>query len=290
MARIRTIKPEYFKNEKLAELPATARLLFIGLFCLADCEGRLEDRPKRIKAEIFPYETNADVDALLSKLQTAGFIERYEVGDQKLIQVVNFLKHQRITGKEALSKSEFPQMPENTNGNKRGNTGETTGEQLGRQEGKGKEWKGKDIPEGIVGTEVPPYDSIEKSKRAIYDFIKDCQPKSIEPYVDFWNFFAVEKKLPQVSKINSNRRKKFAIRIKDPTFNFIEIIRKAAISEFILTNNWFTFDWIIENDTNFLKVLEGKYDPKNSHQQQISNGKTIDDLREEKDRLIREMA
>lgn len=288
MARIRTIKPEFFKNEKLAELPATARLLFIGLFCLSDCEGRLEDRPKRIKAEIFPYETNADVDALLSKLHTAGFIERYEVGDQKLIQVVNFLKHQRITGKEALSKSEFPQMPENTEGNKRGNTGETTGEQPGRQEGKGKEGKGKDIPKGIVGTEVPTYASIEKNKRAVHDFIKEQQPKEIEPYVDFWNFFAHEKKLPQVSKINQNRRKKFSVRIKDPAFNFIEIIRKAATSEFILTNNWFTFDWILENETNFLKVLEGKYDSKTPPQLTITNGKTIDDLREEKDRLIRE--
>jgi len=75
--RSRNIKPGFFKNEELAELPPEARLLYIGLWCLADREGRLEDRPKRIKAEIFPYE-NRNVDALLSKLEEAGFIHRYK--------------------------------------------------------------------------------------------------------------------------------------------------------------------------------------------------------------------
>jgi hypothetical protein len=49
MARARNIKPAFFKNEQLVELGMSTRLLFIGLWCLADREGRLEDRPKRIK-------------------------------------------------------------------------------------------------------------------------------------------------------------------------------------------------------------------------------------------------
>ncbi len=61
MARIRTIKPQFFLNEELAELPAMVRLLFIGLWTQADREGRLLDRPKRLKAEIFPYD-NFDVE------------------------------------------------------------------------------------------------------------------------------------------------------------------------------------------------------------------------------------
>src|SRR5437764_1366213 len=75
MARIRTIKPSFFKNEELAELPVAARLLFIGLWCLADCEGRLEDRPKRIKVELFPYDS-MEVEQVLSGLQSAGFVSR----------------------------------------------------------------------------------------------------------------------------------------------------------------------------------------------------------------------
>lgn len=76
MARIRTVKPSFFLNEEIAALPMATRLLFIGLWTQADREGKLEDRPKRLKAEIFPYDS-VDVDKTLSCLQSAGFIERY---------------------------------------------------------------------------------------------------------------------------------------------------------------------------------------------------------------------
>ncbi|HGL4641597.1 TPA: hypothetical protein ACKFAW_004883, partial [Enterobacter hormaechei] len=64
-------------NEDLAELDPLARLLFIYLWMLADREGRLEDRPKRIKAEALPYD-NVDADLMLDDLAKAGFIHRYE--------------------------------------------------------------------------------------------------------------------------------------------------------------------------------------------------------------------
>lgn len=105
MARIRTIKPEFFKNEELAELPCTARLFFIGLWTQADREGKLLDRPKRLKAELFPYD-NINIEDLLSRLQSAGFIERYEVGEMKLIQISKFLKHQCPNVREL--KSDLP--------------------------------------------------------------------------------------------------------------------------------------------------------------------------------------
>ena len=112
MARIRTIKPEFFKNEQLAELPAMTRLLFIGLWTLSDRSGRLEDRPKRIKADIFPYD-NIDVEKALNDLQSKGFIFRYKgnanvtdrilspeqlITELNCIQIINFLKHQKIDG------------------------------------------------------------------------------------------------------------------------------------------------------------------------------------------------
>lgn len=102
MARIRTMKPEFFKNEELAELPFEYRLLFQGLWCLADRRGRLEDRPKRIKADVFPYD-NVDVDAGLDALQARGFIERYEHENVRYLQVKNFEKHQNCNIKEAES-------------------------------------------------------------------------------------------------------------------------------------------------------------------------------------------
>lgn len=71
MARARNIKPGFFANEDLAECEPLARLLFAGLWCLADREGRLEDRPKRIRAELLPYDM-CDADSLLNQLQARG--------------------------------------------------------------------------------------------------------------------------------------------------------------------------------------------------------------------------
>jgi len=93
MARARNIKPGFFHNADLVELPFEARLLFIGLWTLADRAGRLEDRPRQIKMALFPADA-VDVEACLDGLQRWGFVKRYEVGGKRLIQVVNFTKHQ----------------------------------------------------------------------------------------------------------------------------------------------------------------------------------------------------
>ena len=93
MARSRNIKPGFFMNDALAEVDPLGRLLFAGLWCIADRDGRLEDRPKRIKAEVLPYD-DCDVDDLLNQLVKHDFIIRYEVEGEFYIQVINFLKHQ----------------------------------------------------------------------------------------------------------------------------------------------------------------------------------------------------
>jgi len=64
MARARNIKPGFFMDDVLAEIEPLGRILFAGLWCIADREGRLEDRPKRIKAEVLPYD-ECDMDNLL---------------------------------------------------------------------------------------------------------------------------------------------------------------------------------------------------------------------------------
>ena len=94
MARARLLKPGFFQNDELAELPMEARLLFIGLWGLADREGRLNDRPKRIGVAVFPYDS-LDVEPLLAALHESGFIGRYAAEGKRYIQVVNFLTHQK---------------------------------------------------------------------------------------------------------------------------------------------------------------------------------------------------
>jgi hypothetical protein len=149
MRRIRSIKPDFFLDEDLGELSPLHRVLFAGLWTLADRDGRLEDRPRRIKVEILPYD-DCDVDALLSDLASKRcnghrFIIRYRVNDQQIISITNFRKHQRITGRELDTPSQYPSPPENlddgeTMGKHQGNNGD----KANVQEGKGRERKGKD--------------------------------------------------------------------------------------------------------------------------------------------------
>jgi len=83
-----------FTNEILGEADPLLTILFTGLWCLADKAGRLEDRPKRIKAEIFPYRELTGFNGYLTDLERLGFIERYSVENQPIIQVLSFTKHQ----------------------------------------------------------------------------------------------------------------------------------------------------------------------------------------------------
>src|SRR3990167_7203389 len=92
MARARLLKPGFFTNAKLAELPPHARLLFAGLWTLADKAGRLKDEPLAIKGAVFPFE-DVPVDALLRELHKRSFIIRYRAGS-RWIQITNFSKHQ----------------------------------------------------------------------------------------------------------------------------------------------------------------------------------------------------
>lgn len=118
MARARNIKPGFFANEDLVELPFETRLLFIGLWTIADRAGRLYDRPKTIKMALFPADA-VDVDAMLDGLVGRGFIWRYEVDGVKCIQIITWEKHQNPHMKETASSIPAPTL----------NTAETTKEQ-----------------------------------------------------------------------------------------------------------------------------------------------------------------
>jgi hypothetical protein len=102
MARIRSIKQDFFLDEELAECDMAARILFEGLWVIADKAGRLSDRPQRIKPQILPYD-DVDVDVLLAQLADRNFIIRYEAEGRRYIQIRNFLRHQKPHPKEPES-------------------------------------------------------------------------------------------------------------------------------------------------------------------------------------------
>ena len=107
MSRIRTIQPDFYKDDALADLSIYARFIFPGLWCLADKRGRIEDRPRRIKVELLPYDA-PEIAPLIDELADAGFLFRYVVEDKNYIQIKGFEKHQRPHHTE--KESEIPEF------------------------------------------------------------------------------------------------------------------------------------------------------------------------------------
>lgn len=102
MGRIRTIKPELFLDEELGALSGDHLALFVGLLTIADREGRMEWRPGRVKATLFPYRA-VDVAALAADLDGLNKVQLYEVDATPLLWVPGFVRHQRPHPKEPAS-------------------------------------------------------------------------------------------------------------------------------------------------------------------------------------------
>lgn len=101
MARIRTIKPDFWEDETIASLTRDARLLFIATFNMADDEGLLRWSPSYVKAQAFIYDEDVTVEfteQLMEELTEAGLIYAYTGGktNQRLGMIVNFRKHQKV--------------------------------------------------------------------------------------------------------------------------------------------------------------------------------------------------
>ena len=138
MARIRTIKPEFFSHELLASKSAHARLLAIGLLTLADCEGRLRWVPMQVHAQVFPWEATVKIEVLLGELVDAGYVVHYEAEGKRFVEIVNFRKHQRLSGKESGYTSRCPAPPKNDGkpNDLQGESGEAIGKHPGASQGR----------------------------------------------------------------------------------------------------------------------------------------------------------
>ncbi len=108
--RARNLKPSFFSNELLAAEDLHMAYLFSGLWCLADRDGKLEYRPKRIEALIFPLRKLLEpIEKLLERLGTLGFIIIYVVNDKKYILIDKFSKHQNPHKNERPSEMPWPE-------------------------------------------------------------------------------------------------------------------------------------------------------------------------------------
>ena len=142
MARIRTVKPEFFKHHDLylaeKECGLPLRVGFQGLWICADKEGRFKWRPAALKLDALPYD-ECDFEDVLIELAIAGFIVKYMAAGKEYGYIPSFRDHQRITGSEVTSESRIPDP-------KSGITLETPRKHQGNtlDDWKGKEGKGKE--------------------------------------------------------------------------------------------------------------------------------------------------
>lgn len=156
MARIRTIKPEFFTSEDIVSLSPLARLFYIGLWCEADREGKLTWKPFTLKLRYLPAD-QVDINDIAGELINSGLLFTYEVDNDSYAIIPKFLKHQVINMKEAQSKIPFPNSHKFTGIHM--NSPEFTEKLTGKgkeRKGNGKEGNGIYFPadKKIIDTEV----------------------------------------------------------------------------------------------------------------------------------------
>ena len=164
MARIRTIKPEFFTSEDIVSLSPLARVFYIALWCEADREGRLSWKPRTLKMRYLPGD-DCDVDTVAQELIDTQLIALYEHEGQMLAEIPSFKKHQVINNRE--SESSFPS---------RVGTRPSRVKAEGRKEGKGKEGK-----EGASGDDDVKETSFEQFWKTYPKKVgKDAAQKAFE--------------------------------------------------------------------------------------------------------------
>ena len=237
--RARNLKPGFFKNEELAKLPPLTRILFEGLWCMADREGRMEDRPARIKAEILPYD-ECDIEAMLNALQNFSepFIIRYEIDSRRYIQVVKSGAHFNPHPNE--KHSEIPKC-------------------LKKLQQKVEALLPLDGALALNPLSLNPESPLIESP-ILNPSPAPASPDRV-PYEEFlkaYNDFRGP--LPEAKTLNDDRRTKMRIRwAKNPSLEYWkDVTRKLAESD--LAQKWASLDWILANDKNHNKAMEGNYD------------------------------
>lgn len=110
MARIRTVKPDFFRHEGLQELEEKhprLMLFFAGLWCQCDKAGHFRWKPKQIKLDVLPF-IEYDPSTYLEVLEVNGYLSRYSADGEDYGEVANFKKHQLIWGSESQSPVRWP--------------------------------------------------------------------------------------------------------------------------------------------------------------------------------------
>jgi hypothetical protein len=156
VARIRTVKPELFRHEELHNAEKAAglplRLAYIGLFTVADREGRFRWRPRQVQLDVMPWDKEIDFEAVMDELAAHGFIEKYEHEGEHFGWIPSFRRHQVINARE--KPSNLPDPKDCAKLPTRGRL-EKLSANIACGEGKGREKEGEEEGKGrLVGPRV----------------------------------------------------------------------------------------------------------------------------------------
>lgn len=140
--RIRTIKPEWLEDERMALASSDARVLSVGLILLADDHGRGRANPLVVSSRIFPGDSRKFAEAS-RELREIGFVRFYEVDGQHYFEIKNWNKHQRI---DKPGKPQVPAPREDSRESRESSreSRESSWEDRKGREGKGKEGRGSE--------------------------------------------------------------------------------------------------------------------------------------------------
>jgi hypothetical protein len=112
MARIRSVKPTFWTDEKIGLLPRDVRLTFLGLIsAMADDHGRLPGVARLVRGAVYPFDediSTAEVERHLQKIADGKLITRYAVNGGQYIHIRNWLRHQKV---DRPSASLIPEPP-----------------------------------------------------------------------------------------------------------------------------------------------------------------------------------
>ena len=233
MARKRMIDPSIWQSEDFGKLSTLAKIVFIGLFSLADDEGRGRCNPVYLKSTLFPYEENirsADIDKTLSEISSNMSVVLYSCDGSSYYSLLSWDTFQKI---DRPSQSKIPGYNENTM------------ELLFDEHSTNKR------------RVVAP------NKKRIEDN-KNIKEENRNRIVEIYNTYCTN--LPQVQKLTEKRNKAIDNFIKEFSIDQFENICKIAnISEFLTgqnERNWKAdFDFIMRTD-KATAILEGKYSQK----------------------------
>jgi len=191
--RARNIKPGFFTNEDLVECCYESRLLYIGLWMMVDCEGKMEYRPKQIKMKLFPAD-DINVESCIAELRRWSFIRLYHCDGIDYLDIPTFTRHQNPHHRE--KPKGYPDY--------------SLGQALGQPEASPRQaWLN---PESLIlnpdpGSRNPESGTLNPDTSKPHSAKSDTKPFTYDPdFEEWWNAFPVQRR--------KNKRKAHEIWVK----------------------------------------------------------------------------